>query len=104
MAVGVVFWSRGVGRRGSEPRHDPRPAVFGLAVGRVRSGLVRAIYDFSVLDWMVVLPIAAVVSLVLTGVAYRGARQPRRSARRRPLLVCTVGDLPRLRLGRRGGG
>ncbi len=70
VAVGVVFWSRGVITIGQNPRHDPRPAVFGLFFAGF-GVLVRAIYDFSVLDWMVVLPIAAVVSLVLTGVAYR---------------------------------
>ena len=70
VAIGVVFWSRGVMTINQIPRHDPRPAVSGLFFAGF-GVLIRAIYDFSVLDWMVVLPIAAVVSLVLTGVAYR---------------------------------
>ena len=69
-AVGVVFWSRGVMTIVQNPRHDPRPAVTGLFFAGFGI-LIRTVYDFSVLDWMVVLPIAAVISLVATGVAYR---------------------------------
>ena len=70
VAVGVVFWSRGVMTLSQNPRHDPRPAVTGLFFAGFGI-LIRSIYDFSVLDWMVVLPMAAVISLALTGVAYR---------------------------------
>jgi hypothetical protein len=69
-AVGVVFWSRGVMTINQNPRHDPRPSVAGLFFAGFGL-LIRSVFDFSVLDWMVVLPLAAVVSLLLTGAAYR---------------------------------
>ena len=70
VAIGAVFWSRGVMTLAQNPRHDPRPGVSGLYFAGL-GVLIRAFYDFSVLDWIIVLPVAAVVSLILTGLAYR---------------------------------
>ncbi|HEY3812200.1 MAG TPA: hypothetical protein VGL66_03160 [Caulobacteraceae bacterium] len=70
VAIGVVFWSRGVMTISQHPRHDPRPAVTGLFFAGF--GLtIRAFFDFSVMDWMVTLPVAAVISLLVAGAAYR---------------------------------
>ena len=70
VAIGVVFWSRGVMTINQNPRHDPRPAVTGLFFAGFGL-LIRSVFDFSVLDWLVVLPVAAVIALIITGVAYR---------------------------------